>query len=94
LGSQQFAAAQLNKVNSSNGDLFVPNNAYYAMVDTVAGTLGDQSRSYKKDFNKLCSSSVDASISAGCAMLAFNFDAANSRDISNYYYQVTNHVAT
>jgi hypothetical protein len=75
-------------VNATNGDLFVPNNAYYAMVDTVVGTQGDKSRGFKKDFNKLCSPSVDASISAGCAMLAFNFNAANSRDISNFYYQV------
>lgn len=84
----QFGAAQLNKVNFSNGDLAISNNAYFAMVDTVVGTLKDKSRGFKKDFNRLCSSSADPSIAEGCAMMAFNFDGENSRDISNYFYQV------
>ena len=57
------------------------------MVDTVVGTLKDKSRGFKKDFNKLCSSSVDPSVAAGCAMFAFNFDGDNDRDISAYFYQ-------
>lgn len=79
---------QLNKVNSSTGDLAISNNAYYAMVDTVAGLMDDKNRGYKKDFKKLCSASVDPSIAEGCAMMAFNFDGQNSREISNYFYQV------
>jgi hypothetical protein len=84
----KYAAAQLNKVNSTNGDLLVPNNAYFAMVDSVMGLMGSKKRGYKKDFDKLCSSSVDPTVTAGCAMLAVNFDATNRRDISIYYYQV------
>jgi hypothetical protein len=83
----QLAAAELNKVNASNGDLFMPNNAYYAMVDTVVGLKGNKKRSFSKDFNTLCSSSVAYNIQPGCAMMAFNFDATNARDISIYYYQ-------
>jgi hypothetical protein len=86
--SIKYAAAQLNKVNSTNGDLLVPNNAYFAMVDSVMGLMGSKKRGYKKDFDKLCSSSVDPTVAAGCAMLAVNFDATNRRDISIYYYQV------
>jgi hypothetical protein len=84
----QVAAEMLNKGNGTNGDLFVPNNAYYAMVDTVVGTKNDARRSYARDFKKLCSSSVSKQVKKGCAMMAFNFNAANSRDISTYYYQV------
>jgi hypothetical protein len=84
----QVAAAELNKPGAVNGDLFVSNNAYFAMVDTVAGTSGAKARGYKKDFKKLCSSSVHSSVSEGCAMLAFNFDAGDSRPISALYYQV------
>lgn len=84
----KYSAAQLNAPNSNNGDLLMPNNAYFAMVDTVVGTMSNKARGFKKDFNKLCSSSVHSSIAAGCAMLAVNFDATDRRDISIYYYQV------
>lgn len=83
----QVAAAELNKAGSTNGDLFVPNNAYFAMVDTLIGPAATSGRGYSKDFNKLCSSSVDPSVAAGCAMIAFNLDGEDDRSISTYFYQ-------
>ena len=85
----QYAASQLSVVNSTTGDLFVPNKAYFAMVDTVAGLLGNKNRGFKKDFNTLCSSSTGPGVQPGCAMFAFNIDAGNNRDISTYFYQVS-----
>ena len=84
----QVAAAQLHSKNSVNGDVFVSNNAYYAMVDTLIGISTDKSRSYKLDFNNLCSPSVGAGVQAGCAMFAVNFNGGNDRSISDYFYQV------
>lgn len=57
------------------------------MVDALIGTGGSSGHSYKKDFNRLCSSSVDPTVAPGCAMLAFNFNGDSDRSISNYFYQ-------
>ncbi len=62
--------------------------AYHALVDTVAGLHGDSKRSFKKDFNNLCSKDVAPNIASGCAILGINFNSGAKRDISTYYYQV------
>ena len=85
---KQAAANALN--NSNYGDLFVPNNAYAAMIDALIGITTDTTsgRSYTRDFRQLCSASVDASVSSGCAVFAMNLVGGDNRDISNYFYQV------
>lgn len=79
-------------MNNTQADLFVSNLAYNAMIDTVFGTAmtdnNGRQHYFVDDFNYLCSSDVDVSISPGCAVLAFEIYGGNDRAISTYYYQV------
>lgn len=70
----------------------MPNIAYNAIIDTIFGVdvadINGRYHSYDNDFNNLCSSDVDVTIDAGCAMLSFEIYGGNDRSISTYYYQV------
>ena len=83
---------------TSDGDTFVPNNAFYAMSATVLSVApfslngtDDNSTStstglYSFLFNEvLCNSSL---VHPGCAMFAMNFNAEYNMDVSLYFYQV------
>ena len=68
--------------------MFVPSNAYFAMVDALIGIKLSKKRSYKKDYAALCSETAAPGIPSGCAIFAINFNGGDDRDISNYFYQV------
>ena len=79
---------------AAQGDIFVANNAYFAMIDTLIGVTkgSNNNHNYKQDFNALCSPSVGAGVAAGCAMFAVNFVGGDDRSISAYFYQVSEHI--
>ena len=78
-------------MNNTGADIYVPNIAYNAIIDTIFGTDVPDSNghyhTYGTDFNNLCSPDVDESIAAGCAILSFEIYGGNDRSISTFYYQ-------
>jgi len=70
--------------NCSNGDVFLSNAAYEALLDT----LGSPNSNFTTNFDSLCSANAEiGSVSAGCALLAFEVNGGQNRDISDYYFQ-------
>jgi hypothetical protein len=80
------AAQELLADGDGIGDLFVSQNAYNAMVDSVVGKEIMLKRTYKSDFWKLCGS-TPSGVEDGCAMFALNMAGGDNRDISTYFYQ-------
>lgn len=72
-------------------DIYVNNIAFDAVTDTIYGTgfpdNNGRYHTYADDFAKLCSSDVDSTVSAGCALLSFEIYGGKNRAISEYYYQ-------
>ena len=56
------------------------------MVDALIGVKKVKGRSYKKDFDNLCSAANG--VPSGCAIFAVNFNGGDNRDISDYFEQV------
>ena len=76
--------------SSSSGDLYVPANGYYAIIDTLLAVDGSNDNyfqsSFSNAFDKLCGANED--VPAGCAVLAVEFYGGDDKVISKYNFQV------